>query len=182
MSDLKTTYHTQLRKQIGEKLGIKNAMAIPKLVKIVVNSGVGEALADKKVIETMSKQIGIITGQKPLVTHAKRDISTFKLRKGDAVGLKVTLRGDHMYSFFEKIAKIVLPRFRDFQGISRTSFDGKGNYTLGFSEQIAFPEIDYSSVDKIRGLEVTFVTNGKNTQETFALLESMGLPFKKEVK
>lgn len=156
-----------------------NIFAVPRLEKIVLNSGLGEALTNKKVIETVSKQLAQITGQKPLITRAKRDISSFKVRKGDAIGLKVTLRGKRMNQFLERLVKIVLPRIRDFRGISSTGFDNRGSYTLGLREQIIFPEIEYSEIDKIRGLEITLVTSGKDKNQTKALLTELGLPFNK---
>ncbi|MBI3955115.1 50S ribosomal protein L5 [Candidatus Gottesmanbacteria bacterium] len=165
--------------KLKEELGIKNALALPRLLKIVINVSLGEALTNKNAIENTMKQIAVIVGQKPIVTHAKRDISTFKLRKGDAIGVKVTLRGIRMYDFLEKLIKITLPRIRDFRGLPLESFDGKGNYTLGISEQIVFPEIEYSEVDKTRGLEISIVTSGKDKKQTMKLLEIFGLPFVK---
>lgn len=152
-------------------------MATPKLSKIILNCGLGESLVNKKVIDEMVHEFTQISGQKPQVTYAKHDISTFKLRRGDAIGVKVTLRGGRMYDFFEKLVKIVLPRIRDFRGVSNDGFDGDGGYTLGFSEQIVFPEIDYSKIDKVRGLEITFVTSAKDRQQTKKLLEVLGMPF-----
>lgn len=165
--------------KLKEKLGIKNILALPRLLKIVINVSLGEALTNKNAIENTMKQIAVIAGQKPIVTHAKRDISTFKLRKGDAIGIKVTLRGTRMYDFIEKLIKITLPRIRDFRGLPLESFDGKGNYTLGISEQIVFPEIEYSEVDKTRGLEISIVTSGRDKKQTMKLLEIFGLPFVK---
>lgn len=162
------------------KNGVKNRMAVPKLVRIVVNCGIGEALADKKVIEKMSAQLAIITGQKPQVTRARKAISTFKLRAGDVVGLKVTLRGRRMYDFFQKLVGIALPRVRDFRGVSGRGFDGKGNYTLGVKEQTMFPELEYTMVDKMRGFEITFVTTADNDQHGRMLLTLFGVPFAKE--
>lgn len=160
--------------------GITNPMAFPKLTKIVVNCGIGrEAIADKKVIEKVSAQLGVITGQRPAMTRAKRAISTFKLRAGDTVGLKVTLRGKMMSDFFTRLTAIALPRVRDFRGVSGSGFDGHGNYTLGITEQTIFPELDYSMVDKIRGFEVTFVTTATNDEHARVLLTHMGLPFEK---
>ncbi len=165
--------------ELKEKLGIKNTLALPRLLKIVINVSLGEALTDKNAIEQTLKQVAVITGQKPIVTHAKRDISSFKLRKGDAIGVKVTLRGSRMYDFLEKLIKITLPRIRDFRGLPLESFDGKGNYTLGISEQIVFPEIEYSEVDKARGLEISIVTTGRDKNQTMKLLEIFGLPLVK---
>lgn len=160
--------------------GITNTMAIPRLVKIVVNCGIGrEAIADKKVIEKVSAQLGVITGQKPAITRARRAISTFKLRAGDTVGLKVTLRGKMMVDFFTRLVKLALPRVRDFRGVSESGFDGHGNYTLGITEQTIFPELDYAMVDKIRGFEVTFVTTADSDEHARVLLTLLGMPFEK---
>lgn len=159
---------------------ITNPMAVPKLVKIVVNCGVGrEAIADKKVIEKVSAQLAVITGQKPAVTRAAKAISSFKLRAGDAVGLKVTLRGARMADFFTRLVTIALPRVRDFRGVSASGFDGHGNYTLGVAEQTIFPELDYTLVDKTRGLEVTFVTTAQTDEHAKQLLTVLGMPFEK---
>ena len=156
-----------------------NIMAKPKLEKIVINVGIKEAIADKKVLEKAIEQLGIITGQKPIITKAKKAIATFKLREGDEIGLKVTLRGKKMQDFFIKLVAIVLPRVRDFRGVSLKSFDGKGNYSLGFKEQIVFPEIDYGKIDRIRGLEITICTTAKNDEDGKNLLQELGMPFKK---
>ena len=153
-------------------------MAVPQLKKVVINVSLGEALSNKKAVETVMDQISLITGQKPVATRARKDISTFKLRKGEIVGVKVTLRAGKMYDFVEKLIKIVLPRIRDFRGISLTGFDGQGNYTLGLSEQIVFPEIDMSKIDKARGLEITMVTNA-GEEGTKKLMENLGFPFMK---
>lgn len=166
-------------KKLQTKLKIVNVMAVPKLVKIAINIGLGEAQENKKVIEVMSGQLANICGQKPQITYARHDISAFKLRKGEPIGLKVTLRGKRMHDFYDKLVKIVFPRFRDFRGIPQKGFDGTGNFTLGLSEQIVFPEIEYSQIDKIRGLEITFVTTAKNAQESKDLLENLGMPFSK---
>lgn len=155
-------------------------MAIPRLVKIVVNCGIGrEAIADKKIIEKVSAQLGVITGQKPAITRARRAISTFKLRAGDTVGLKVTLRGKMMSDFFTRLVRLALPRVRDFRGVSGSGFDGHGNYTLGIAEQTIFPELDYAMVDKIRGFEVTFVTTATSDEHAKKLLTLLGMPFEK---
>ena len=166
------------KNKLGEELGIKNVMAIPKLKKIVINIGLGEALVNKKAIEIVSKELATITGQCPSVTRAKKDISTFKLRRGEAIGLKVTLRGKRMMDFYLKLVRIVLPRIRDFKGVSLSGFDGRGSYTLGFKEQIVFPEIEYSQIEKVRGMEITLVTTGKDRESTYKLLEKMCMPFK----
>lgn len=157
-----------------------NPMALPRLVKIVVNCGIGrEALADKKVIEKVSAQLSVITGQKPAITRAKRAISSFKLRAGDAIGLKATLRGRRMRDFLTRLVTIALPRVRDFRGVRASGFDGQGNYTLGIAEQTIFPELDYTLVDKTRGLEVTFVTTATSDEHAKKLLSLLGMPFEK---
>ena len=179
---LKEKFKNTISKELMRKLGIKNPMRVPHLKKIVINVGLGEALKDKKVIGEVSKQLAIISGQKPIATRAKRSISTFKLRAGMSIGLKVTLRGQRMYDFFEKLVTIVLMRTRDFRGLTLEGFDGRGNYSLGFSEQIVFPEIDYGNIDKIRGLQVTIVTTAKDKKEAEALLTLLGMPFQKAVK
>lgn len=180
MSDLYNLYQQKLKFELGKQLGITNLMAVPRLSKIIINTGLGEALANKKVIENMINQLAAIVGQKPIITCAKKDISAFKLRKGDPIGLKVTLRGKRMYDFFEKLVKVVLARIRDFRGVSNIGFDGRGSYTLGLREQIVFPEIEYSQIDKTRGLEMTLVTTGKDKIQTKKLLEILRVPFKKE--
>lgn len=159
--------------------GVKNRMAVPKLVKIVLNCGIGEALADKKVIEKMSAQMAVITGQKPQVMKAKKAISTFKLRAGDAVGLRVTLRGRRMYDFYQKLVMMALPRVRDFRGVPDKGFDGNGNYTLGIKEQSMFPDLDYNMIDKVRGMEMTFVTTAATNEHGKILLSLLGMPFVK---
>jgi len=182
MQTLQQQYKTHMVPQLLKQKGIMNLMAVPKLVKIVVNCGIGDALTDKKVVEKVSAQLGAITGQKPQVMRAKRAISTFKLRAGDAVGLRVTLRGDRMYIFLTKLISIALPRVRDFRGISRNGFDGMGNYTLGLKEQTIFPELEYSLVDKVRGFEINFVTTAGNNKDGEKLLELLGMPFTKAVQ
>jgi large subunit ribosomal protein L5 len=179
MTSLDKHYLNTVKDSLKKKLDIKNIMAVPKMLKIVISVGLGEALENKKVIEVVSRDLATITGQKPVICLAKKDISTFKLRRGEPIGLKVTLRAKKMYDFMEKLIKIVLPRIRDFRGVSATAFDKKGCYTLGMAEQIVFSEIDYSQIDKVRGLEITFVTSGRNSQETRCLLEDLGIPFKK---
>lgn len=180
MTDLLEKYRKEIVPKLKEELGIKNPMAVPKLVKIVVNCGLGEALRDKKVIDRVAVQLGVITGQKPAVTRAKRAISSFKLRAGDPIGLKVTIRGRRMYDFFTRLVTMALPRVRDFRGVPEQGFDGHGNYTLGVAEQTIFPELDYSLVDKVRGFEVTFVTTAKDDGGAKKLLTELGMPFKKE--
>jgi len=178
-SNLYKYYSEEIKTKLQSELKIKNSMATPRLLKIVVNVGLGEALINKNAIENMSRQLMVITGQKPVITYAKRDISTFKLRKGDAIGLKITLRGIRMYDFYEKLVKIVLPRIRDFRGINSSSIDEKGNFTLGLKEQIVFPEIEYGQIDKVRGLEITIMTNARNKEQALKLMEMLGMPFKK---
>jgi large subunit ribosomal protein L5 len=180
MNKLKEKYQNEVVPELKKSLSIKNIMAVPQLNKIVINCGLGEALADKKVIDSVSAQLTVIAGQKPQITRAKKAISTFKLRAGDIIGLKATLRGQRMYDFFTKFVGIVLPRVRDFRGIPNRGFDGKGNYTLGLEEQTIFPELDYKLVDKIRGMEITFVTTAKDNRSGKLLLSLLGLPFEKE--
>lgn len=179
MHTLQELYQKTIVSQFIAK-GVANRMAVPRLVKIVVNCGIGEALTDKKVIEKMSAQMAVITGQVPQVTRAKRAISTFKLRAGDVVGLRTTLRGKRMYDFFQKLVSIALPRVRDFRGVPPKSFDGRGNYTLGVVEQTIFPELEYGMVDKMRGFELTFVTTAKTPEHGKLLLSLLGMPFVKE--
>ena len=179
MSNLQDTFKKEIAKKLQTTLEIKNPMSVPKLSKIVLNMGVKDALADKKNMEKASEILGLIAGQKPRVMKAKKSISTFKLREGDAIGLVTTLRGERMYDFYEKLVSIVFPRLRDFHGVKRHSFDGRGNYTLGFAESAVFPEIDPGKVDKIQGLEITIVTTAVNDKEGLALLEALGMPFKK---
>ncbi|MBI1982198.1 MAG: 50S ribosomal protein L5 [Candidatus Levybacteria bacterium] len=165
---------------LQKKLDIKNPMRVPRMTKIVVNAGVKDAVLDKKNIEKAEAILAQITGQKPKITKAKKAIASFKLRKGDEIGLMVTLRGKRMYSFFEKLVSIVLPRLRDFHGVKRESFDGHGNYTLGLSEYAVFPEVDLAKIDKMQGIELTIVTTAKSNIEGIALLEALGMPFKKQ--
>ncbi len=180
MIPLQEKYKKEVVPALMKEFGIKNPMAVPHLVKIVVNCGLGEALRDKKALEGMSTQLTVIAGQKPAVTRAKRAISTFKLRAGDPIGLKVTLRGRRMYDFFTKLVTIVLPRVRDFRGVSAKSFDGKGNYTLGMSETSIFPELEYKLIDKSRGFEVVCVTSAPDDTQARRLLEILGVPFEKK--
>ena len=179
MNTLQEKFNKEIQKKLQEELGIKNTHAVPMLSKIVINMGVKDALADKKNIEKEAEVLGQITGQKPKVMKAKQSISSFKLREGDEIGLMVTLRGKRMYDFYQKLTTIVFPRFRDFHGVKKESFDGKGNYTLGFSESTVFPEIDPSKIDKIQGLEISIVTTAKNNEQGFALLKALGMPFRK---
>ncbi len=182
MSNYKKAYNTEIVPKLQKRLDIKNPMAVPKLQKIVVNTSTREFLQDKKNIERYAEELVTITGQKPKVAKAKISVATFKLREGDDIGLVVTLRGNRMYDFFEKLVKIVLPRVKDFGGVSRESFDGHGNMTIGFSEQTVFPEIDPGRVDRIRSLQLVLVTTAKTNEQGLALLEEMGMPFKKVQK
>lgn len=177
--NLKQHYQEKVVEQLMKEFDISNPMAVPKLVKIAVNIGLKEAAHDKGVLDKAMAQLVEITGQKPKITRAKQSIANFKLRQGDPVGLAVTLRGKRMYDFATKLLTIVLPRVRDFSGVSTTAFDGRGNYSLGLAEQIVFPEIDYAKIDKIRGLEITFVTTATNDKIARRLLTLLGMPFKK---
>ena len=179
MSILHQTYLKTVEPKLMSELGVKNRMAVPKLVKIVVNCGLGEALKDKKVLEKVRDQLAVITGQAPQITRARRAISTFKLRAGDAIGLQVTIRGRRMYDFFTRLVSVALPRVRDFRGVPTKGFDGHGNYTMGINEQTIFPELDYAMVDKIRGFELTIVATGGSDAHTQALLTALGMPFEK---
>ena len=162
-----------------EKLGHKNIMQVPKLKKIVISRGVGAAVGDKKLIDHAIEELTLISGQKALATLSKKDVASFKLRKGTPIGVKVTLRGDKMFEFLDRLITIALPRVRDFQGINKKGFDGRGNYTLGIKEQIIFPEINIDKVNKISGMDITFVTNTNSDKEAEGLLSELGLPFKK---
>ena len=176
---LKEKYLTEVVPQLKARLDYTNIMQLPRLGKIVFNIGLGEAIQDPKALEAAEKDLSTISGQRPVTTKAKKSIAPFKLRAGMPIGMMVTLRGKRMYDFFDKLVNIVLPRFRDFRGVSRDSFDGRGNYSLGIKEQIVFPEIDYDKIDKIRGFEVTIVTTAKNDDEARTLLELMGMPFRR---
>ena len=178
-SRLEEKYLTEVIPQLKARLGYGNVMQLPELKKIVLSIGLGEAIQEAKALETAEKDLATISGQHPVTTRAKKSISAFKLRAGVPVGMMVTLRGRRMYDFFDKLVNVVLPRFRDFRGLSRDSFDGRGSYSLGIKEQIVFPEIDYDKVDKIRGLEVTIVTTAKNDDEARTLLELMGMPLRR---
>ncbi len=180
--ELQKKYKDELVAKLEKDLGFKNPMAVPHLVKIVVNMGVKDAASDKKIIEKMSTALGQVTGQKAKPTRARKAIAGFKIRQGDTIGLMVTLRGKRMYEFYDRLVKIVLPRLRDFRGVPRGSFDGRGNYTLGFHEYSTFPEIDPASVERLQGMEMVFVTTAPDNKQGFALLEAMGMPFAKEAK
>lgn len=177
--DFKEYYFQEVRPTLAKKMGLTNLLAVPQVVKIIVNVGAGEAVVNKGVLEKISEQIALITGQKPVITKAKKAVSAFKIRKGFPIGVKVTLRGKRMYQFLEKIIKIILPRLRDFRGISLKSLDSNGNLNLGFREQIIFPEIDFDKIDKIRGLQATIVTNCADKEKGKLLFEELGIIFKK---
>lgn len=179
MSNLKDKYNNEIKKELIEKFNYTTPMQVPKLEKIVVNIGVGEASHDSKFIEAAAKDLEAITGQKPVLTKAKKSIAGFKLREGQIIGTKVTLRGENMYNFMEKLIRVALPRVRDFRGISPKAFDGFGNYTLGIKEQLIFPEIVYDDILKIRGMDIVFVTTAETNEEAFELLKAFGMPFRK---
>jgi large subunit ribosomal protein L5 len=176
----KRRYLDELRPQLKDQLGLVNIMEVPRLEKIVLNMGVGQALAQKSLLEGAVTDLTIITGQKPVVTRAKKSIAGFKLREGDAIGARVTLRGDRMWEFFDRLVSIAVPRIRDFRGLPANSFDGNGNYTFGVTEQLIFPEIDYDKVDSTRGMDITIVTTARTNDEGRALLAALGFPFKRE--
>jgi len=170
-------YNNEIKKALMEKYHYSSVMEVPHLEKIVINVGVGEALTNNKAIDEVVNEIGLITGQHPVTTKAKKSIATFKLREGQTIGVKVTLRDVRMYEFFDRLVSIALPRVRDFRGVSKNSFDGHGNYTLGIKEQLIFPEIDYDKVNKIRGMDIVIVTSAKSDDEAFSLLDALGMPF-----
>jgi large subunit ribosomal protein L5 len=176
---LKQIFQEKLVPELKTKLGLKNTMQVPRILKITVNMGVGEAVADKKVMDAASADLAKITGQKPAVTKAKKSVATFKVRDGQAIGCKVTLRGDRMYEFLDRLVSIAIPRIRDFRGISTRSFDGRGNYSLGVKEQIIFPEIQYDQIDQIRGMDITISTSAHDDKHGRALLEAFNFPFRK---
>ncbi len=178
MSRLYEKYLKEVVPELQRELGLKNRMAVPRLEKIVVNIGVGEATQNIKLLETAKVELSLITGQWPAVARAKKSISAFKVRKGQPIACFVTLRGRRMYEFFDRLVNIVLPRVRDFKGVSPTSFDGRGNYTLGMRDQLVFPEIDYTKVEKTRGMNITFVTTAKSNKEAYILLKKLGMPFR----
>ena len=176
---LQKKYKEEVRPALVKEFGYSTIMMAPRLEKIVINMGVGEATQNSKTLDDAVNDLTIIAGQHPVVTKAKKSIATFKVREGQAIGCKVTLRGQRMYEFLDKLVSIALPRVRDFRGISKNAFDGHGNYTLGVKEQLIFPEIDYDKVAKIRGMDIVFVTTAKSDKEAFALLDKMGFPFRK---
>jgi len=175
---MRDKYYNEVRPVLMKEFSLDNPMAAPKLEKIVVNMGVGEATQNAKVIDPAASEIGLITGQKPVVTKAKKSIAAFKVREGMPIGVMVTLRGDRMYEFFDRLVNIALPRVRDFRGVPTKSFDGRGNYTLGVRDQLIFPEIDYAKVEKMKGMNITFVTTAGNDDQARALLKHMGMPFR----
>lgn len=176
---LKETYKDSVYKSLMDKFHYANAMEVPKLVKVTINIGIGEAKDNPKMMETTVNELGLIAGQRPVITKSKKSIANFKVRQGQPVGTKVTLRGDNMYEFVDKFFNIALPRVRDFKGVSKNSFDGRGNYSLGIKEQLIFPEISYDKVDKIKGMNIVFTTTAKTDEEAYALLELLGMPFEK---
>ena len=179
MNRLKEKYEKTIVSDLMSKHNYKNVMEVPKLEKIVVNIGCGDATTNSKLLEAAMRDLELITGQKPVATKAKKSIAGFKLREGQAIGCKVTLRGENMYNFLDKLISITLPRVRDFRGISNKAFDGRGNYTLGLTEQLIFPEIEYDDVVKVRGMDIVFVTTAKTNAEALDLLQGFGMPFKK---
>ncbi len=179
MSRLHDIYNAEIVPAMISKFGYKNVMQVPKLEKIVVNMGVGEAKDNAKVLESAAKDMEQITGQKPVITKAKKSIANFKIREGMSIGCKVTLRGDKMYNFADRLINLALPRVRDFRGVSADSFDGRGNYSLGIKEQLIFPEIEFDKVDKVRGMDVVFVTTAKTDEEARELIRLFGMPYAK---
>ncbi|HLY92515.1 MAG TPA: 50S ribosomal protein L5 [Candidatus Angelobacter sp.] len=175
---LKDKFDKEIAPALAKELGVTNPMAVPKLHKIVVNMGVGEATQNTKILDPLVRDLGEITGQKPVVTKAKKSIAAFKVREGMSIGAMVTLRGPRMYEFMDRLINIALPRVRDFRGVSTKSFDGRGNYTLGLRDQLIFPEIDYAKVDKLKGMNVTIVTTARDDNQARALLKHLGMPFR----
>lgn len=178
MSSLKEKYINEIRPALMKRFSYKNIMQVPRLEKVVVNMGIGEGKDNPKLLESAVKELALITGQKPVVTKAKKSVASFKLREGMSIGCKVTLRGELMYDFVNKLINVVLPRVRDFRGVSPTSFDGRGNYSLGLKEQIIFPEIDYDKVEKVLGMDITIVTTAQTDEEAMELLRQLGMPFR----
>lgn len=180
MNVLKERYSNEVSPALMKSLGLTNVMQVPRIKKVVLNIGLGEAMDNPKALDAAVQDLGAITGQKPVVTKARKSIANFKLREGRAIGTAVTLRGDKMWAFLDRLMNIVLPRVRDFRGVSAEAFDGRGNYTLGLREQIIFPEIEYDKVDKVRGMEITIVTTAPSDEQAAALLQMLGMPFRKE--
>ena len=177
---LKEKYHGEIKQSLQKDLGLENAMAVPKLEKIVINMGLGEATQNVKIMDPLLADLASIAGQKPVITKAKKSIAAFKLREGMPIGAMVTLRGDKMYEFLDRLISVALPRVRDFRGVSSKSFDGRGNYTLGLRDQLIFPEIDYDKVDQPRGMDITIVTTASTNAEGRALLDAFGFPFRRD--
>src|SRR5262249_35383192 len=175
---LRERYQKEVAPQIAKEFGIRNPMAIPRIEKVVLNMGMGEAIANAKILDTATDELRSITGQKPVITKAKKSIASFKLRQGMPIGVVVTLRGDRMYEFLDRLMSVALPRVRDFRGVSPKAFDGRGNYTIGIREQLIFPEIDFNKVDKLRGMNISIVTTARNDEQARALLKGMGMPFR----
>jgi large subunit ribosomal protein L5 len=175
---LKERYTKEIAPAIAREFGIKNSMAVPRLEKIVINMGMGEAIANAKILDTAADEVRSVAGQKPVITRAKKSIASFKLRQGMPIGVMVTLRGDRMYEFLDRLVSVALPRVRDFRGVSPKAFDGRGNYTLGIREQLIFPEIDFNKVDKTRGMNISIVTTAGNDEQARSLLRSLGMPFR----
>ena len=175
---LKERFNKEIAPALQKELQLKNPMAVPRLHKIVVNMGIGEATQNPKLLDPAANELSQITGQKPIITKAKKSIAQFKVREGQSIGAMVTLRGDHMYEFLDRLINVVLPRVRDFRGVSTKSFDGRGNYTMGLRDQLIFPEIDYAKVDKLKGMNVTIVTTAKDDNSARALLRQFGMPFR----
>ncbi len=180
MARLKTRYNDEIRPALIERFGYTTPMQAPKIEKITVNMGVGEAKQDSKMLEQAAEQLATITGQKPNIRRARKSIAAFKLREGMPVGLSVTLRGERSYEFLDRLTSVAIPRIRDFRGLKATSFDGRGNYSMGVKEQVIFPEIDYDTVDQVRGLDITITTSAQTDEEAYALLRSFGMPFANE--
>ncbi len=175
---LKERYQKEVAPAIAKEFGINNPMAIPRVQKVVLNMGMGEAISNAKILDTAADELRAITGQKPVVTKAKKSIASFKLRQGMPIGVTVTLRGDRMYEFLDRLVSIALPRVRDFRGVSPKAFDGRGNYTIGVREQLIFPEIDFNKVDKLRGMNISIITTARNDEQARALLKGLGMPFR----
>jgi large subunit ribosomal protein L5 len=178
MARLKERYQKEVAPAIAKEFGITNPMAVPRVQKVVLNMGMGEAIANAKILDTAADELRAISGQKPVITKAKKSIASFKLRQGMPIGVMVTLRGDRMYEFLDRLVSIALPRVRDFRGVSPKAFDGRGNYTIGVREQLIFPEIDFNKVDKLRGMNISIITTARNDEQARALLKGLGMPFR----
>ncbi len=176
---LKEKYYKEVVPALMEELGLDNIMEVPRIEKVVLNIGVGEGKENAKALEAAARDLAVIAGQRPIIRRARKSVAGFRLRKGQPIGVKVTLRGDRMWAFLDRLINIALPRVRDFRGVSPHAFDGRGNYSLGFREQLVFPEIDYDKIDKVRGLQVTIVTTAETDEEAYKLLEKLGMPFRK---